>query len=603
MENDTNYWNRQSSRGVSRRAVLRGGALGGVGVAAAALVGCSSSNNGKSSSVATSGAAAQASSVAKASSVATSGAVAQASSAATVVSTPAAAAQGGTPKTGGRLSLISPAEGAHWDPHQTTEPHTQTTWQLIGSNLLWQDPVTFTINPNVGLTPQQPDAQTIIIQLNKGVKFDSRAPYNGRELTSADVKFTYEHISTDSRSVRKDQLADMDHIETPDPYTVKFVLKRPSAPFLINVADPNHLLIGKELLDIAGDLRQSKTLFGSGPFIVDQLQPGVSISFKKNPNYFKPGRPYLDSVLLTAITDTSTRDAFFLTGKADIAYGSITQAQKKDISGKISDTVFSPAGSLAPRYVVWNWQRKPYDDLRVRQAINLILDRKQIIDLIDDGTGLLSVGPIPPALVTWALSQDEVSKLPGFRADKTADITQAKQLMAAAGFASGFKAASPSSQQYDFSFLKVATVAAPMLKAIGIDLQITADADYSAFLAKQAAGEFDIIVGTASIQAVDPDTHLNLLVQTKGGRNYGFYSDPQVDAQVAKQRVTLDTTARKAIVADIQHYLATNLDRGWSDTGSGVRAMRGWVKGWKEPAVSVQLDYLHEGTWLDGKPA
>jgi len=142
-----------------------------------------------------------------------------------------------------------------------------------------------------------------------------------------------------------------------------------------------------------------------------------------------------------------------------------------------------------------------------------------------------------------------------------------------------------------------------MLKAIGIDLQITADADYSAFLAKQAAGEFDIIVGTASIQAVDPDTHLNLLVQTKGGRNYGFYSDPQVDAQVAKQRVTLDTTARKAIVADIQHYLATNLDRGWSDTGSGVRAMRGWVKGWKEPAVSVQLDYLHEGTWLDGKPA
>ena len=214
MENDTNYWNRQSSRGVSRRAVLRGGALGGVGVAAAALVGCSSSNNGKSSSVATSGAAAQASSVAKASSVATSGAVAQASSAATVVSTPAAAAQGGTPKTGGRLSLVSPAEGSHWDPYQNTgEPHTETAWQLIASNLLWQDPATFTVNPNVGQTIQQPDGQTVIVQLNKGVKFDSRAPYNGRELTSADVKFTYERIATnDPRFVRKDQFLSLRHI-------------------------------------------------------------------------------------------------------------------------------------------------------------------------------------------------------------------------------------------------------------------------------------------------------------------------------------------------------------------------------------------------------
>ena len=384
---------------------------------------------------------------------------------------------------------------------------------------------------------------------------------------------------------------------------MKFVLKRPNAAFLLNIADSYHALVGKELVDIAGDLRQSRTLFGSGPFIVDQLQPGVSISFKKNPNYFKKDRPYLDGVLLTAITDTSTRDAFFLTGKGDLAYGSIKPAQQKDIASKLSGTVFNPSAGLVHRYLVWNGKRKPYDDVRIRQAINLVLDRQQMIDLVDDGSGLFSGGPIPAALISWALPNDEVSKLPGYRTPKDADITQAKQLLAAAGMASGFKAASPSSQQYDFSFLKVATVAAPMLKAIGIDLQITADADYNAFLAKQGAGEFDIIAGSAYVQSVDPDAHVSAFSLSNGGRNYSFFSDPQADALIQKQRVTLDIAARKAVVTDLQHYLNTALDRAWSNTGTGTRATRSWVKGWKEPAVSVQLDYLHEGTWLDGKPA
>jgi ABC-type transport system substrate-binding protein len=251
-------------------------------------------------------------------------------------------------------------------------------------------------------------------------------------------------------------------------------------------------------------------------------------------------------------------------------------------------------GKLA---LVMNHNKDPYKDARVRQALSLAMDRRIIVQNIWSGLGAI-IGPISAALSFWALPERELATFSGYRTNHDADITEAKQLMSAAGKADGFSDAMINGATHN---ALVAQLLVPALAKINVKMEIRTLSSVAAFVAPLADGSFTVGNGTF-LPGVEPDSQIATFQQTGGSRNYGNYSDPQLDTQLKAARRELDTNKRQQLYFDIQRYLmkgmATNF--AWTNTYQTVHAMRTYVKA---PPVGLQYwgPHFAEDLYLEGK--
>jgi peptide/nickel transport system substrate-binding protein len=200
-----------------------------------------------------------------------------------------------------------------------------------------------------------------------------------------------------------------------------------------------------------------------------------------------------------------------------------------------------------------NMKRKPFDDLRVRQAISYALDRDEILAGMDFGRGVMS-SPMP-ATGNWDLPEPELRKLPGYGKDKKqieADRTKAKQLLAAAGHPNGFNSNLMLGEGPVFD--QGGIIAANQLKEIGIELSLQQE-ELTVHLNRTDKGDFDASAYELGISIDDPDDAFNVQFKTGAGRNYVGFTDLDVDRLIDQQTVTLDRAKRKEIVLDINRRL------------------------------------------------
>ena len=515
-----------------------------------------------------------------------------------------AAAQ--TPKRGGTLSLRT------WDPPHFDHilAHAYKTHVVISfthSRLLRHKagpsvrPGAFPIEGDLAESWQQVNDTTYVFKLRKGVRFHAKPPVNGRELTAEDVRYTFERILTDKGSAGVSMYRSIAKVEALDRHTVRFTLREPFAWFLDMIANPMAgAIVAKECVEKFGDLKKPEAVIGTGPYTLESYKPNVSLTLVRNPHYFVPTLPYIERVEMQVDEDNASRIAAFLGGKYDLGWefpGAINRTDWVQIAEPLKKRRPGLKVQEFPSNVVSDFamrtDKPPFNDARVRQAVSLALDRKEIIDATLEGQGVVN-GPVPAALDEWALPIDQLGE--GARYYRH-DPAEAKRLLAAAGHPNGFAASVCFATYGSTVLVDTMQLVLKQLKAVGITAALD-QKEYGAYQASCRLGKFDSMVFGPLTPFLEPDNFLYGQYFTGEPRNRSHVNDPALDDLIVRQRRTADLKGRRDIINQIQRHLAKQQYYVHAPSGTYVAV---WDASLKNYGPNLGYDYGGRllTAWLD----
>lgn len=452
-------------------------------------------------------------------------------------------------KRGGSVSIAFSVDPNHFDPHRGTTAQNFVSVLYDGLTQFKTGPDvppgTHIIQPALAEKWEVgPDGKTYTFSLRKGVKFHDVAPVSGRELTSDDVVFSFERIlEKNAENIKRDLFAVITKVDAVDKYTVRFTLSQPFAPLLANLGTIFGAIVPRAAIDF------KKVTIGTGPFVLKEFQPKAKYVYVKNPSYWSNGLdgkplPYLDGFTQVIIPDEGSRLSALRAGQldfTDLLVDNLAKELLKSNPALVSEK-FPGNFSVMTRI---NVKEKPLDDVRVRQAMALALDRQAIANALGGGTGTVN-GPVPAALTDWAVP---VGELANFKPD----VAKAKALLAAAGFAGGLKLTAILQRSPQNRTIMLEAMQA-QLKTVGIDLQL--QFVESAELQKRRVDRNYQLLGDNLTPSAEPDTYTWIEYHSKSSGNVGNYNDPALDALLDKARASTDPAERKKVLRDIQVKLA-----------------------------------------------
>ncbi|HET8999346.1 MAG TPA: ABC transporter substrate-binding protein [bacterium] len=455
------------------------------------------------------------------------------------------------PKRGGTLRNAFGVTTAHFDVHQGANAFVLCHMYngLVTYNL--GDGIKTVVPDLAARWTISPDGRTYTFLLREGVKF-----HDGTPLSSADVLASYQRIISPPQGIvseNKGLFTVVDRIDAPDPKTFRVVLKEPRVYFLELLAQPAMVIYSKKSLDEnQGDLRKVIAP-GTGPFVFKEHKQAEKWTFVRNPNYWDPDLPYLDSLELVHVPAWTDRGTAVLTGQADMSWNVSIETfaegeKRKDI---VSGKKLYNFGAYA---VLFNCRKKPFDDARVRRAIHLAVSRQDLIKAFQTQEPIDNTRWVPHG-DTYALPTAEILKLPGYRADKSADIPTAKKLLAEAGYGDGIKGVD----------LLVASVAphseilAPafqeqLKRTLNIEAKIRV-AERAVLVQEQAAGNYGVVIDTPGHLLSDIVPLAADYFKTGGSRNWAGFSDPRFDRLLAQVDSETNPTARAKLIREMEDLL------------------------------------------------
>jgi peptide/nickel transport system substrate-binding protein len=513
---------------------------------------------------------------------------------------PAQAQQQGTPKPGGTLRYHIPKDPGNLDPHLATDSSTTAFSNLVYNGLLRfktgvnVDTLSTEVESELASSFETPDASTVILKIRQGVNWQNKAPLNGRAFTAEDARFGVLRIGTnDPRFQRRSFFQGIDRIDITDPQTIVIKQKGPNVPFLTYLAVPYHKMISREVIEKEGDAQA--TMIGTGAFTLDSWAKGTKAVFKKNPDYFKKdqGLPYLDSVEITGVLEPAARTAAFRAGETDlIRFENPTELEpvKAQTPSILTESYIPLFYSMPYGFDV---TRAPHNEVRVRQAIALVIDHPGLRRALFKDLAVRSP-PIPAGFKDWVADAKDLE----FYGDKP-DVARAKELMKAAGMEGGFKTVmdtntSYTNQQDTMPYLR------DMLKQINIDVTELKKVDPTAFLGPtNVPGGFEQRLWNHSAFS-EPDEFISNFYQRGASRNFGGWGNEQLDSLITQQRIASDRNERKKLIVECQKILARE---NWRIGLEQYYEPVGWyprVKGWRALAADTGYQALaFEHTWLE----
>ncbi|OAI42657.1 hypothetical protein AYO38_11290, partial [bacterium SCGC AG-212-C10] len=498
-------------------------------------------------------------------------------------------------KRGGTLRIPESASPDFFDPAATLHAGSMAwgTTTVLTSLLKYDG--TGKILPHMSAIPEQPDQTTYVFKLAPNIKWQNVAPANGRAFTAEDAVFGIKRFQENVAGFLYAPFLDgVDKIEAIDATSFRIVTKAPYAPLISAIANDWCVMVNKEQREKVGDdgLRKYENLVGTGPFLKDTFVPNVSGSLVRNPDYFLTGKPYLDKIEFQVVTDAAARLAAFRSHQHDVSvlWSGFTKKEADSLQQQMgNDVAIQLRRSDAFRSATFNTKTKPFSDPRVRKAVHLAIDRAAIQAAIGAGSSTI-MAAVPQALPLWAIPEDELSRLPGYRAPKDQDIKDAKLLMEQAGYADGLKFEADS---YPAEPLAIATQAA--LKAIGIDMSIK-EGQTADVLAKRNSGNFTLAFASTA-GGPDPDQYVYVNNATGARANYGGFSSAAVDKLAEQQRAELNLAARQKLVKELQMLLLD--ENPWAYTVSNLLYAASWKNVKDRVVTSGRNQWLTGDIWLD----
>ncbi len=266
------------------------------------------------------------------------------------------------------------------------------------------------------------DGLVYTLKLKQGVKF-----HDGTDFNAAAVKANFDRITNPDNHLKRYILyKNIAKTEPLDDYTVKITLHEPFSAFINQLAHPSAVMISPAAL-AKGNQHVAFNPVGTGPFVFKEWKQTDYMKVEKNPNYWKQGYPKVDSITWMPIIDNNTRSAVIQTGEVDWVYP-IPFEQAKLLEGKkdLLDVVAAP--SIVQRYMSMNMLVKPFDDLKVRQALNYAINKEALAKVAFNGFALPATGYVPMAV-------DYAVDMGGWPYDPK----KARELLAEAGYPNGFE--------------------------------------------------------------------------------------------------------------------------------------------------------------------
>lgn len=440
-------------------------------------------------------------------------------------------------KPGGILKFALLRDPTGWDPHINQGVTTYTFMNNIYETLIRYS-LKGTLEPGLAVRWETPDPTTYILHLRRNVKFHSGNPF-----TAEDVKFSLERIlDPNTTATRAKEFSVMQNVTVVDPYTVKITLKQPDAPFLDLLASGEALMVDRKWAQSGGNFKQSAS--GTGPFKQGPFETGVRYTLVKNPDYWDQPYPYLDRIEYASIPKDEVRMQALQTGSVDMTEY-IPWQYIKTLEKDPNVRLF--VGYDTFNIIRLNPKRPPFDNVKVRQAFNYLIDRKEIVDLAWGGYSRpMGAGLIPEG--HWAYPRE-------LQATWSYDPAKGKRLLAEAGV-------NPATTKliFDSTTLSVhiddAQIIVTQLQKAGFSQIELKTMDVPTQQKKRVSGDYQMFIDGFSLPFPDPDFYTVWF--SSGGPLYAKsvgFADGTLDKLLEEGRATMDQAKRKTIYAQVEQRL------------------------------------------------
>jgi len=493
----------------------------------------------------------------------------------------------GTPRPGGELVFVVPAEPPSYDAHR------EETFALVHpaaphySTLLRVDPTDRTGTRIVGDLAESwtvaKDGRTYTFKLRRGVRF-----HDGAELTARDVKASYERIvfpPPGTRSNRQGEYLCVEAVEAPDPSTVVFRLKWPSVSFLASLASPFNWIYRADIL--ARDIHWYEThIMGTGPFLFVEHVRGSHWVGRRNPQYWDKAKPYLDGYRALFVRDSAAQVAAIRGERAMIQFRGFSPPERDRLVQALGDRITvqeSPWECWNP--IAVNHERKPFDDRRVRRALTLALDRCQGAAALSRLTILREVSGTEGVGSPFATPPAELERLAGYSRDIAASRAEARRLLREAGVSEGF-AFTFKNRGIPNPYDALGVWLIDQWRQIGLQPRMET-LELGMLYSDISSGNFEVAADFHCSYISEPDLALyKFQSMDRSPINYSRYVDRTLDALYEKQGRASSAEERKRLLREFEkrlldeeaHYLYTfqwhrivphnSRVRGWTITPS-----------------------------------
>ncbi|WP_067727973.1 glutathione ABC transporter substrate-binding protein [Oceanobacillus damuensis] len=448
--------------------------------------------------------------------------------------------------TGGNLVIANLSDAVSLDPAGSNDVPSSDVQANIYESLIKQDE-NMEVQPSLAESWEPVDDSTWEFKLREGVIFHDGSEFNA-EVVKANIERILDPDVASPRAFLYDMVTD---IEIVDDYTVRFTTEFPFSPLPAHLAHSGGAMVSLEQIkaDYAameegeepGSVINENPI-GTGFFKFEEWNAGTDITLVKNEDYW--GEPAkLDSVTFKVVSEGLTRVAELDTGESHIA-NPISPNDVAQVEAMDGASV-AQQGSVGLSYIGFNMEKEPFDDPLVRQAINMAIDREQIINGIYDGIGTPAAGPLAPDVFGY---DENVSGL-------EYDPDAARELLAEAGYEDGFSTTLWTNDNQER--IDTATNIQAQLEEFGIDIEIEV-VEWGAYLEQTANGEHEMFILGWSTVTGDADYGLYALLHSDNigePGNRTFTADPELDALLDQARQEPDPDTRLELYSEIQEML------------------------------------------------
>src|SRR5476649_2351460 len=437
------------------------------------------------------------------------------------------------------------------------------------------------------------EGHTLAFKLRQGARW-----HDGKPFTAKDVQCTFDLLLNGETKLRRNPrsswYSNVETVKADGDFDVSFRLKAPQPSLLALLASgyspiyPCHVPVA--------DMRRKPV--GTGPFKFAEFKMNESIKLVKNTDYWKKGLPYLDGIEYTIMPDRSTRMLSFVSGRVDMTFPTdVSVPLLKNIRRDAPRALCTMRATGVSTNLIVNREMPPFDDVRIRRALALTLDRKAFIDILDEGEGSMSGAMLPPPDGVWGMPQEMLKKIAGY-GDVARAREEARALMKQAGYGPDKRLKVKVSTRNIATFRDPAVILIDHLRHIWVDGELEV-IDTSVYYNRVFKKDYAVALNLTGSAVDDPDVTLFEGYACGSLRNYNNYCNPEMTRLFEAQSREFDFNKRLKMVWDIDARLQDDVARPIIANGRAAACWQPYVRNITIPTNSIYNGWRFEDVWLD----
>lgn len=435
----------------------------------------------------------------------------------------------------------------------------------------------------------------LTMKLRQGVTW-----HDGKPFTARDVKCTWDwsrekEPSGFRKNPRKLWWDNIKEITVNGDHEVTFELNRPQPSLLTLMASglspvyPCH---------VPARTMRTKPI-GTGPFRVVAFEANKFVRLERNPNYWRPGRPYLDGLEFQIIGSRGTRLLAFAAGEIDKTFVSdVTRPLLGDVQSRSPNAVCKFAMTGVSANLLVNREKPPFDNPKLREAMMLTLDRDAMVKIVSGGEALIGGAMLPPPAGVWSAPVEKFKKLPSYAGTIEERRAKALKIMAELGYGPSNKLKIKVATRDYQSYKDPAVLLVDHLNQINFDAELEI-IETSLYYGRITRGDFSVGLNLTGTGVDDPDVTMFEGYLCGSSRNYTNYCNKEVDRLIHAQSAELATEKRKELVWQIEKVLAEDVARPIIFQNRSATCWHPHVKGYVLHQNSIYNSWRFEDVWLD----